>query len=54
MFEQCPGHEVEGLPVLGQQVPAALLLFDEDPLDLLVDDPGRLVAVVAGGEHLVA
>ena len=33
---------------------AALLLLAQDPLDLLVDDPGGLVAVVAGVHEVLA
>ena len=54
MFEQCPGDEVEGVPVLGEEVAAPALLLGEDPLDLLVDHPGRLVAVVARRHQVVA
>ena len=54
MLEQGTGDQVEGVAPLGQQHAAAVLLVGQDALHLLVDDPGRLVAVVAGGHEVLA
>src|SRR5688572_30355280 len=53
-LEQRPGDEVETGAVLAQRVAAAVLLLPQDPLDLLVDDPSRLVAVVPGVHEVLA
>src|SRR5581483_7701902 len=48
VLEQCLGERVEPAPVQPQHPPGARLLLAQDPLDLLVDDAGGLVGVVAG------
>ena len=48
VLEQAAGHQVEAVAVLGEELAAALLAVAEDLLDLLVDDAGGLVGVVAG------
>ena len=54
VLEQGPGHEVEPVAVLGEGDPAPVLLIAQDAFGLLVDDPGRLVAVVAGLHQILA
>ena len=53
MLEQAPGHEVEAVAVGGEELLAAALAVPQDLFDLLVDDPGGLVGVVAGVAHEV-
>ena len=40
--------------MLAEHLAAAVLLLAQDPLDLLVDDPGGLVGVVAGVHEVLA
>ena len=54
MLQQRPGYQVEPVAVLGEGRPAPVLLLAQDALDLLVDYPGRVVAVVAGLHQVLA
>src|SRR5215210_5671740 len=54
VVEQGAGHRVEARAVAAQDLTGPVLLFAQDALDLLVDDPGCLVAVVTVVHEVLA
>ena len=54
VVEQGAGDGVEAAAVLAEQLHGPLLLVAQDPLDLVVDDPGGVLGVVPGVHEVLA